>query len=388
MKLLPLALAGLARRKRTRTVFTVLSILVAFVLFGYLSAIRTAFNMGVDVAGEDRLLATHKTSIILPLPVSYGERIARIPGVDRVTHATWFGGIYQDPTRNFQGVFQGPVEPEEYLALYPEFLLPPEQKAAWLADREGVIVGRATAERFGWKIGDRVPIQGTLWRRKDGSPVWEFNIAGIYDRARKGVDDTQFLFRYDYFDEARLFGQGLVGWYILKVTDKERSAEVAAAIDADFANSPYETKTVTEKVLVQGFAKQVGDIGKIITGILSAVFFTMVLVTANTMAQSVRERTGELATLTTLGFSDGRIVVLVLAESCLLAVLGGSAGLLIAWVLTAQGDPTGGFLPIFYFPARDLVLGAIFVLLLGAVTGLLPAIGAMRLRIVDALRRG
>jgi len=388
MKLLRVAVAGLARRKRTRTVFTVLSILVAFVLFGYLSAIRAAFSLGVDVAGEDRLLTTHKTSIILPLPESYGARIAKIPGVQRVTHATWFGGIYQDPNQNFQAVFQGPVEPQDYLALYPEFLLPPEQKAAWLADREGAIVGRATAERYGWKIGDRVPIQATLWRKKGGSNIWEFNIVGIYDGARKGVDVTQFLFRYDYFDEARAFGEGLVGWYILKVADKDRSAEVARAIDAEFENSPYETKTVTEKVLVQGFAKQIGNIGAIITAVLSAVFFTMMLVAANTMAQSVRERTGELATLKTLGFSDGQIVAMVLAESCLVAGLGGGAGLLLAWWLTSRGDPTPGFLPLFYIPARDFALGALLVLLLGAVTGFAPALAAMRLRIVDALRRG
>jgi len=388
MKLLRVAIAGLLRRKRTRTIFTVLSILVAFVLYGYLSAIRTAFSLGVDVAGEDRLVTTHKTAIILPLPESYGERIARIPGVERVTHATWFGGIYQDPNQNFQAVFQGPVNPEEYLALYPEFLLAPEQKAAWLADREGAVVGRATAERYGWKIGDRVPIQATIWRKKDGSNIWEFNIVGIYDGARKGVDVTQFLFRYDYFDEARANGEGLVGWYVLKVTDKDRSAEVARAIDAEFANSFYETKTVTEKTLVQGFAKQVGDIGTIITAVVAAVFFTMLLVAANTMAQSVRERTSELATLKTLGFSDGQVVAMVLAESFLIALVGGGAGLLLAWRLTSSGDPTSGFLPLFYIPGRDFVLGALFVLLLGAATGFAPALAAMRLRIVDALRRG
>jgi len=388
MKSMRLVLASLGRRKRTRSVFTVLVILVAFLLYGYLSAIRAAFSMGIDLAGEDRLLATHKTSIIQLLPYSYLDRIARIPGVERVTHAIWFGGIYQDSNRNFQGVFQNPCDPESYLALYPEFILPPEQKAAWLADREGAIVGRATAERYGWKIGDRVPIQATFWRRKDGSPTWEFNIRGIYDGAKKGIDNTQFLFRYDYFDEARAVGDGLVGWFILRVSDPDRSAEIARAIDTEFENSPYETKTVTEKVLIQGFAKQVGDIGRIITSVLAAVFFTMVLVAANTMAQSVRERTGELATLKTLGFTDAEVLRLVLAESCLLALVGGGAGLLLAWALTSSGDPTDGFLPIFYIPGRDLAIGAVLVVLLGGVTGFFPAFGAMRLRIVDALRRG
>ncbi|HKQ62495.1 MAG TPA: FtsX-like permease family protein [Candidatus Polarisedimenticolaceae bacterium] len=387
MKLLRLVLSGLLRRKRTRTVFTVLSVLIAFVLFGYLAAIRTAFTLGIEVAGVDRLLTTHKTSIIMFLPESYQERIARIPGVLAVTHATWFGGIYQNPNQNFQGVFQGGIDPRSYLQMYPEFKLPPQQLEAWLADREGAIVGRTTAERYGWKVGDRVPIQATLWRKKDGGSTWEFNIDGIYDADHKGVDTTQFLFRYDYFDEGRAFGQGTIGWYILRVAEPARSEEIARAIDAEFANSPYETKTQTEKALVRGFANQIGDIGTIITAILGAVFFTMLLVAGNTMAQSVRERTAELGLLKTLGFTDGQVVTMVLVESCLLAGLGGFLGLAIGWLLVARGDPTGSFLPAFYIPGKDLVVGALFVLVFGVLTGLLPARQAMRLEITSALRR-
>jgi putative ABC transport system permease protein len=385
MKFWPL-LWGSLRRRKARTVFTLLSILVAFVLFSYLAAVKVAFSAGVDVAGADRLLTTHKVSIIQPLPAKYKDEIARVPGVVAVTHATWFGGIYQDPSKGFQGVFQGPIEPAEYLAMYPEIKASDEEKRAWMEDREGVLVGITTAKRYGWKVGDRVPIQGTFWRKKDGGKVWEFNVRGIYT-GEKGTDTTQFLFHYDYFDEARVYGQGIVGWYILRIADPAQSAAVGKKIDALFENSPAETKTVTEKALAQGFADQIGNIGAIIQWILTAVFFTLLLVTGNTIAQSVRERTSELAVLKTIGFSDGRTLALVLAESSLLAVIGGGLGLTLGWMAIAAGDPTGGFLPIFYFPSRDLILGVILVVLLGLVAGILPAIQAMRLSIVDALRR-
>jgi putative ABC transport system permease protein len=231
-----------------------------------------------------------------------------------------------------------------------------------------------------------VPIQGTFWRKKDGSKVWEFNVRGIYT-GDKGVDTTQFLFHYDYFDEARQFGQGIVGWYIVRIADPAQTAAVSKRIDALFENSPAETKTVTEKALAQGFADQVGNIGAIIQWILAAVFFTLLLVTGNTIAQSVRERTSELAVLKTVGFSDGRTLGLVLAESCLLAIVGGGLGLALGVMAIGAGDPTGGFLPIFYFPTRDMILGVFLVLLLGLVAGILPAVQAMRLSIVDALRR-
>jgi putative ABC transport system permease protein len=374
------------KRRKARTLFTFLSIIVAFVLFGYLAAVKVAFRAGVDVAGADRMFTTHKTSIIQPLPKSYQEQIARVAGVKTVTHASWFGGIYQNPNRGFQGVFQGPVDPQEYLAMYPEFRLPAAEKEAWIADREGAIVGRKTANRYGWKVGDRVPIQGTIWRKKDGTSTWEFNLRGIYD-GDKGIDTTQFLFHYDYFDEARSFGQGIVGWYIVRIADPKQSAAVGKTIDSLFENSPYETKTVTEKALAQGFADQIGNIGAIIRWILTAVFFTLLVVAGNTMAQSVRERTNELGVLKTLGFTNGTVLALVLAESCALAFLGGGIGLGLAALAISGGDPTGGYLPIFYFPEKDAVIGAGFVILLGFVAGILPAVQAMRLRIVDALRR-
>jgi len=383
MRFLPLVWHNLMRRK-VRTIFTLLSILVAFVLYGYLAAISAGFSMGVDLADADRLVLVHKVSLIQLLPISYEARIEAVTGVADVCHQTWFGGIYQKPSNFFM---QTPVEPERFLRLYPEILLPEAQKKAWIADRTGAIVGRTTAQRFGWKIGDRIPLQATIWRKKNGQTTWEFTIDGIYDGAKRGTDTTQFFFHYTYFDEARLFGQGFVGWYVIRITDPAKAPEVAKRIDAMFANSPAETRTTTEKAFVQGFVSQIGDIGAIIRGILGAVFFTLLLVTANTMAQSVRERTSELAVLKTVGFTNLGVLALVLLESSVLALVGGGLGLALVWLMIAGGDPTGGMLPGFYLPPREVLVGVGLVLALGLVAGAFPALRAMRLEVADALRR-
>jgi putative ABC transport system permease protein len=381
MKFLPLIWKNVWRRK-FRTTFTLLSIFIAFLLFGILMTIRTAFGLGVEIAGLDRLVLINKVSLIIPLPLSYQVQLQQVPGVEIATHQTWFNGIYQDPSNFFANIA---VEPQQFLKVYPEFVLPPDQVTAWLADRQGVIVGRDLAERFSWKIGDRVPLTGTIWQPKAGS-AWEFNIAGIYDAA-DGIDKTQFFFRYDYLDENRLGGAGLVGWYVIKIADPSKSVELSHKFDEMFANSAAETKTTTEKGFVESFASQIGDIGAIMIAIASTVLFMFGLVAASTMAQSVRERTSELAVLKTLGFTDGAILALVFAESLFIAVVGGGLGLLVAWLFVQRGDPTGGMLAIFVLPARDIVIGAGLMVLMGALAGVMPAVGAMRLRITDALRR-
>ncbi|HEV8658890.1 MAG TPA: ABC transporter permease [Thermoanaerobaculia bacterium] len=383
MKFLGLLLANF-KRHRLRTTLTILSIIVAFILFGYLAAIRRAFQMGASVAGADRLVTRHKISIIQLLPISYKEQMEQIPGVAAVTHASWFGGIYKDPKNFFA---QMPVIPNEYLKMYPEFILPKQQFEAWTETRTGVVAGRYLADRFGWRIGDKIPIQSTIWRPKNGGDMWTFDLVGIYDGRFKETDNTQFLFRYDYFDENRAYGQGMVGWYYIRVKDPAHAADVARAIDDHFANSPYETKTETEKAFVKGFADQVGNIGAIVTAILTAVFFTILLVAGNTMAQAVRERVSELGVMKAIGFTDGQLLAFILAESCIIAFLGGAIGLGLAWLLVSMGDPTHGALPIFFFPPRDLFIGAVCVVLLGIVAGLLPAVQAMRLNTVEALRR-
>jgi putative ABC transport system permease protein len=383
VKFLPLIWKSLWRRK-IRTIFTLACIFVAFLLFGVLMTIRTAFSLGVELAGMDRLVLIHKVSLIMPLPVAYQARLATVPGVQLATHNSWFGGVYQDASNFFAQIA---VEPEPFLEIYPEYVLPPGQMEAWFADRQGAIAGRDLADRFGWKVGDRIPIQATIWQPKSGTgATWDFNLVGIYD-GEAGVDKTQFFFRYDYLDENRQDGAGLVGWYVVKIDDPSRSVELAQRFDEMFANSEYETKTTTEKGFVEAFAKQIGDIGSIMIAILVAVLFTILLVVANTMAQAVRERTSELAVLKTLGFTDGLVLALVLSESVFIAVIGGGAGLGLAWLFVQQGDPTNGLLPMFVLPGRDVIAGVGLIAALGLVAGALPAAHAMRLRITDALRR-
>ena len=382
MKYLPLIWKSLWRRK-VRTTFTLLSIFIAFFLFGILMTIRAAFSIGVDLAGMDRLILIHKISLIMPLPESYENRLQMVPGVELVSNSNWFGGVYQDAKNAFP---QMAVEPEKYMAIYKEFKLPPDQMKAWLNDRQGAIAGRDLAERYHWKIGDRIPIQATIWQPKGGGRTWEFNLVGIYE-GDQGVDKSNFFFRYDYLNENRNIGEGLVGWYIVKIKDPKQSVALAKTFDSMFENSQAETKTTTEKGFIEGFAKQIGDIGSIMIAILVAVLFTLLLVVGNTMAQAVRERTSELAVLKTLGFSDVTVLSLVLAESLFVALVGGGLGLLLAWLFVLQGDPTGGRLPAFYLPARDLVLGVVLMVVAGVAAGILPAAGAMRLKITDALRK-
>jgi putative ABC transport system permease protein len=366
-----------------RTSLTLLSIFVAFLLYGLLCTIKEAFTAGVTMAGADRLIVRHKVSLILNLPVTHKNRMERIPGVASATHFTWFNGIYKEP-KNVLATF--PVEPEPFLAMYPEYRLPEEQKQAWLKSRTGAIIGRSLANRFKWKIGDRIPLTTPIWPRK-GEGAWEFDIVGIYEGAKKGTDTSGFYFRYDYFDEARLRGEGLVGWYGVRVKDPDRAAEIAKAVDDEFANSPYETKAEPEGAFMQGFAQQLGDIGTILIAILSAVFFTILLVAGNTMAQAVRERTEELGVLKAMGFTNERVLALVLFESCLLTAVGGLAGLGMAWLIASAGSPVPAMLPVFYLPHRYLILGVAIVLALGFVAGILPALQAMRLQIAVALRR-
>lgn len=384
MKFLHLIWCNLKRRK-LRTSLTVLSIFVAFLLYGLLSIIQEAFMAGVTMAGADRLIVRHKVSLIMNLPESYTARMERIPGVAAVAHFTWFNGIYQDDPKNFFGSF--PISDlRTFLTIYPEIYVPPEQLEAYYKTRNGVVIGRALVDRFQWKIGDRIPLKSPIWRRANDE-AWEFEVVGIYEAAKKNADTSGFYFRYDYFDEGRSWGEGLVGWFGVKVHDPDQADAVAKAIDAEFANSPYETKAEPEGAFVQGFMQQIGDIGTIMIAILSAVFFTILLIAGNTMAQTVRERTEELGVLKAMGYTNELVLVLVLAESCVLAMLGGVAGLGLAWIITLGGSPVPTMLPIFYLPARAAALGAGLVVGLGVLAGIIPALQAMRLQIAVALRR-
>jgi putative ABC transport system permease protein len=372
------------KRHKLRTLLTTLSIVVAFVLFAYLSAIKKGFEMGVSMTGADRLIVRNRISLIQPLPQAYQTKINSTDGIALSSQASWFGGIYRDEKFPFPQIA---VDPTTFLAIYPEFVLTADQKAAWMRTRTGVIVGRKLMQRHpDWKVGDRIPIQPTFAQAKNGG-AWMFDISGVYEGSNPEVDTTGFFFRHDYLEENRRFGSGMTGWYYIKIKDPQNAESIARKIDEQFANSPAETKTETEKAFVKGFAEQMGNIGAIVVAILTAVFFTILLVAGNTMAQSVRERTSELGMLKAIGFTDTQVLSLVLIESMLIAIVGGVIGILLGWASVHRGDPTGGALPVFFFPPQAMIKAAVLVIVLGVVTGLLPALQAMRLNAVEALRR-
>ena len=244
--------------------------------------------------------------------------------------------------------------------------------------------GNVTADRFGWKVGDRIPLQGTIW-----TGTWEFNIRAIYEGTRSGDDESQFWFQWKYLEERRQtsFGGGTVGWYTVKIDDPDQAVNVSRAIDERFSNSAYETSTETEQAFAAGFAKQIGNIRMLIMSIGAVVLFTLLLVTGNTMAMAVRERVPELGVLKTLGFGDRTVLFLVLAESLVIATVGGAIGVGLAKLFTLGGDPTGGMLPVFYLSTGEMLLGLGIAIFVGLVAGSIPALTAMNLRIVDALRR-
>jgi putative ABC transport system permease protein len=384
VKYLPLLWAQLFRKK-TRTVLTLLSVLVAFLLFGLLQAVQVAFESGVDSADAKRLLTTARYSIIEPLPMAYLRRIEAVPGVVAVAFADWFGAKYQNESNAFP-VFA--VDPARYLAMYPEFTITPVQREAFARTRTGAVAGRRLADRFGWRVGQKLPIASEIYPKTDGSLGWEFDLVGVIDAEDPAVQGNtdMVLINVAYFDEARQFGKGKTGWYIVRVADSERAKAIGAEIDRLFANSPDETKTAPEKEFAIGFARQIGDIGALVTRILIAVFFTILILTGNTMAQSIRERIPELAILKTLGFSDRAVTALVLGEALLLLVLGGSLGMAAAvGVMPFLNRATGGRFPPLFVDSATWLLAAVAALAVALAVGLPPAVRVNRLRIVDAL---
>ena len=374
-----------AWRKKIRTSLTILSVFVAFLLFALLSAIGFAFRGGVDVADAERLIVLDKISLINPLPLSYMNRIAATDGVDSVTHASWFGGYYQEPRNQFG---QFPVDPQSYFDMYSEFNMPAEQFEAFKSNRTGAVVGRELADTYGWKVGDRIPLQATIWTKADGGRTWEFDLEGIFSTDDPRGSTALLLFQYDYFEEARAFAKGTVGWYILRVAKDADPIQVANAIDLQFANSPSETETSTEAAFAQSFSKQFGNIALIVTLILGAVFFTLLLVSGNTMSQSVRERISELAVLKTLGFGDRTVLGIVLSESILIMLMGGLLGLGLGWLIV-QGlaKQMGAFLPGVYLSPAAIAGGVAMMIGAGILAGIFPALKAMRLSIIEALAR-
>ena len=370
-------------RKKIRLILTIGSFAVALFLFAFLAVVKGAFNRGADIAGADRLVIINRISIINPLPLSYRDKILRIPGVKAITHNNWFGGVYQDE-KNFFPQFA--IDVENQRKVIPELVVPDDQWANFVKDRQGAIAGAKTAQRFGWKVGDRIPIKTTIF---GGTNIWEFNLDGIYHSERAGGDESQFWFQWDAFEEGvpKSFKDN-IGWYVVKLDSPDDAVRVSKVIDDMFANSPYETKTETESAFAAGWVKQFGNIEFLILSIGGVVFFTLLLVTGNTMAISVRERIGELAVLKAIGFSDRTILFFVLGESLVIALVGGLLGLgLAALAIPVLGAALNGLLPTLILSPAILSLGLGTALLVGIVSGLLPGIGAMRMRVVNALRR-
>ncbi|MCP4220999.1 MAG: ABC transporter permease [bacterium] len=366
-------------RKKTRMALTIGSFAVALFLFGLLTAINNAFYQGIEVAGANRLVVLSKTSMMVFLPSAHKEKIKQIKGVSLATGLVWFGGIYQEE-KNFFPQFA--IETEHFLQVHPEFKVPDEQWKAFVEDRQGCIVGKTTAERFGWKVGDRIPLRGTIFQG-----TWEFNICGIYEGKEKETDLSQFWFQYKLLDETIPWMGHRIGWYMVKVENPDDSLAVSAAITDRFANSADEVKAEPEAMFAAGFAKQFGNIKLLLLSVGSVVFFTLLLVAGSTMAMAVRERTRELAVMKTLGFSNILVLVLILGEAVVYSVFGGGLGLLLAKLFTLGGDPTGGLLPLFNLTTVNMITGVFITLIIGVVSGLAPALNGMSLRIVDALRR-
>ncbi|HET9182215.1 MAG TPA: FtsX-like permease family protein [Candidatus Angelobacter sp.] len=382
MKFSRLILANLFRKK-ARLLLTIGSFAVALFLFAFLSVVNDAFGRGADVAGADRLIVVNRTSIINTIPLSYRDQILRIPGVKAITHDNWFGGVYQDE-KNFFPQFV--IDPESQRQVYPELVVPDDQWNAFLKDRDGAIVGATTMKRFGWKIGDRIPIKTTLYGL--AGTAWEFNIDGVYHGKDPKDDQTQFWFRWDAFEERvpeRLKGQ--IGWYILRVDNPDDSVRIAKAIDAMFMNSPNETRTETESAFAAGWVKQFGNIKFLIVTIGTVVFFTLLLVTGNTMAISVRERTPEIGILKAIGFSDRAVLGFIVGESLVIALVGCIGLGLALLAVPVLSRAMAGMLPTLLISPKVLIYGVVAALAVGVASAILPGLGAMRMRVVDALRR-
>jgi putative ABC transport system permease protein len=370
-------------RKKIRLILTVGSFAIALFLFTFLAVVRGAFSRGTDLAGADRLVVINRVGLINTMPLAYGDKIRQIHGVKFATHNNWFGGVYQDE-KNFFPQFV--IDPDNQRQVMTEMRVPDDQWKTFLNDRQGAVAGRGLAKRFGWKVGDRIPLQNALY---GPTKTWEFNLDGIYTNDKEGGDESQFWLQWNYFYENipdRIKGQA--GWWVLKLDSPDDAVRVGKAIDEEFANSSYETKTETESAFQASFAKQLGNIQLLIMTIGSVVFFTLLLVTGNTMAISIRERTGELAVLKAIGFSDRFVLFFVLAESLVIALIGGLLGLGLAILaIPVVGANLNGLLPPLLLSVTLLGFGLLFALFVGVASGLLPGISAMRLRVVDALRR-
>ncbi|MEQ8404466.1 MAG: FtsX-like permease family protein [Oceanicaulis sp.] len=370
-------------RKKTRAILLVLSIMTAFLIFAVLGAFSRSLNAGVETAAADRLVTLNAINFTLDMPYAYYSRVAGVEGVEEVTHANWFGGYFQDP-RNVIQAFA--VEMESYLAVYDELVITEGDLDTLLTRNDCMALGADLAGQYEWSVGERIPLSSNIWSQQDGARAWDMEVCVIFDADDQDVPANYLIFHYDYFNEALAFNRDRIGWIILTTGDPAINDQVARAIDAQFANSPAETETATEAAFGQAFLEQIGNIGLILTLVIGAAFATILMIVGTTMVMAINERTKEVAVMKTLGFSPPRIFAHVLSESVLLSVLGGLLGLgLAAAMVTLVGGALAGFLPGFRMTAGIVLQAVALMVAFGLVTGLLPAVNAMRLNIVDGL---
>ena len=382
MKFIGLALKS-AKRSKRRTALTVISVALAVFLFSSLRAVLDGFDAVSAASSATRLVTIRSTSMIFSMPSSHVEIVKGTAGVQDITWANWFGGIYKDP-KNFFGQFA--VEPESYLRMYPEIQLAPDEKKAFVDDRTGCIVGDGLAKKYGFKVGDKLTLQVGI--PVYGSRDFDFTIRGIYKAGGAAVDNQSMLFQWKYADE-RSTPKGQIGWLVTKIDNPDRATQLAGVIDQKFENSPYETKTQTEQAFSASFASMLGNLNLLLGSVALAVVLTTLFVAGNTMAMSVRERTTEIAVMRTLGFQTGTVFLLVVGEGLVVSLLGGAAGAVLARLIV-NGEAlglTGGFIPAFGVTNRNLAVGLGLSAFIGVMAALLPAAMASRLKIVDALRR-
>jgi putative ABC transport system permease protein len=379
-------------RKPLRTCLTVFGVGVALLLFCFLETVLAAFNAGVNMADASRLVVQHKESIIFELPMAYRSRILQVEGVAGIASASWIGALSQEPgpdgkkREEFFAQFATEIEP--YLALYPEIKVPPQQLRNLMNDQMGCLMGAKIAERLNKKVGDRLVLRSTIWAQKNGSSIWEFNVRAIYTTDSPTFDQTIMVFHHKRFDEARQFGAGSTGLYLVGIADPNRSIEISSKIDSMFANSPFETRTMTEKAFNLQFIGMIGNFQLLLRSIGSAVVLTMLLVSANTMMMSARERTREMGILKAIGFSDGHVFLLLIGEALAISLLGAAAGVGLAWLLVnvLLFNPKPDFFPVFYLPGESMIAAAGLAAVTGFLSGIVPAVAGMRLKATEALR--
>lgn len=371
-------------RRPLRLFLTMFATFVAFLIYGTLTAFEDAIDAGVELSADDRLVAVNKINFTQPLPISYVNRVKALPNIEAVTHLNWFGGYYQDP-QNVVVMFA--ADEETFLPVYKELILTEEERENWLGNRQGLIAGKAIADRFGWKVGDRIPMNSNIFSKSDGSSSWDFDVSGIYVGEDPQTDTNSVYFHYDYFNETQSFGRDFIGFMGIRTTDPALNETVINAVDEMFANTPYETETVPEKVFNKAFIEQIDNLSLILGAVVFAAFFIILVIVGNSMVLAIRERTSEIGVLKTLGFESGRIFRMVLAESLLLAVLSGALGLLASGALIGIIANAPIQLPPIILTSGIMLEAFVIMLLLGLVTGIIPAISALRLNIITALSR-